>query len=401
MTRKVFSFSPGFILLLFFTAANGQELFDFPSKTNTSWGSFENRSAETGKGGMENQGAKGHASEWVKPGDSITLLDFKGAGVIRRIWMTIIDRNPQALRAIRIEMYWDNSSKPAVSAPLGDFFGIGLGRKTAFQSALFSDPEGKSFNCYIPMPFKKRAKIVFINESKQKQLLFYDINFTTVKKQRKDLLYFHAYWSNSTGVGLGEDFNILPQVNGKGRFLGSNFSVIADNIYGDTWFGEGEVKVYLNNDTKYPTLVGTGLEDYIGTAWNLGTFTNMYQGCPVVDKAKKQYSFYRYHIPDPIYFNSGCRVTIQQMGGGGRDLLRAAAKAGGKLKPVSVMTSEGLIKLLENTSYPDLFNDQFPADEWVNFYRIDNYSATAYFYLDKPENNLPSLAPLSERLKGM
>src|SRR5437870_3399202 len=161
MNRKVFSSSILFILLTIFTAANGQELYDFPSNTNTNWGSFENRSAERGKGGMENKGAKGHASEWVKPGDSITLLDFDGSGVIRRIWMTIIDRNPQALRSIRIEMYWDNSVKPAVSAPLGDFFGIGLGRKIAFQSALFSDPEGKSFNCIIPMPFKKHAKIVF------------------------------------------------------------------------------------------------------------------------------------------------------------------------------------------------------------------------------------------------
>lgn len=378
-----------------------QELYDLPSDAETRWVSFENPTGAKGKGGMENKTAKGHASEWVNAGKSITLLDFDGAGIINRIWMTIIDRNPQALRAIHIEMYWDGAARPAVSAPLGDFFGIGLGRMSAFQSALFTDPEGKSFNCYVPMPFKKHARIVLVNESKQNQLLFYDVNLTKIKKHPKDIAYFHAYWSNSTGRGLGDDFEILPKVKGKGRFLGTNISVMADKIYGDTWFGEGEVKTYLDGDKDHPTLVGSGTEDYIGSAWNLGPFSQLYQGATVVDKQKKQFAFYRYHIPDPIYFSADCRVTIQQMGGAGRDLIRAIAKAGGKVKPVSVMTASGLIKLLDDPSYPDLFSDKFPADEWVNFYRVDNYSATAYFYLNSPESNLPPLAPLAERIKGL
>ena len=390
------------LLLCFYSGfVQAQELYDLPSDAETRWVSFENPTGAKGKGGMENKTAKGHASEWVNAGKSITLLDFDGAGIINRIWMTIIDRNPQALRAIHIEMYWDGAARPAVSAPLGDFFGIGLGRMAAFQSALFTDPEGKSFNCYVPMPFKKHARIVLVNESKQNQLLFYDVNLTKVKKHPKDIAYFHAYWSNSTGRGLGDDFEILPKVKGKGRFLGTNISVIADKIYGDTWFGEGEVKTYLDGDKDHPTLVGSGTEDYIGSAWNLGPFSQLYQGATVVDKQKKQFAFYRYHIPDPIYFSADCRVTIQQMGGAGRDLIRAIAKAGGKVKPVSVMTARGLIKLLDEPSYPDLFSDKFPADEWVNFYRVDNYSATAYFYLNSPESNLPPLAPLAERIKGL
>jgi len=285
--------------------------------------------------------------------------------------------------------------------PLGDFFGIGLGRRTAFQSALFSDPEGKSFNCFIPMPFKKHAKIVFVNESQHDQLLFFDVNLTKVKKHPQEIAYFHACWTSSADGRLGDDFEILPQVKGKGRFLGTNLSIIPDKVYGDTWFGEGEIKMYLDGDTQYPTLVGTGTEDYVGSAWNLGPFAHLYQGAPIVDKQKSQYAFYRYHIPDPVYFQTDCKVTIQQMGGGGRDKIRAIAKAGGKVKPVSVMTQKGLIKLLEEPAYPDLMDDRFPADEWVNFYRVDNYSATAYFYLDKPENNLPPLAPLAQRLKGI
>jgi hypothetical protein len=390
-----------FFLIFFPAVSSAQVWYTYPSGTETRWISFENKSGAKGKGAMENKGAKGNASQWVQPGESITLADFEGAGVINRIWLTIIDRNPKALRSIVVEMYWDHASTPAVSVPLGDFFGIGLGRRTAFQSALFTDPEGRSFNCYIPMPFRQHAKIVFKNGSQQRQLLFYDIDLNKVKKQPKDMLYFHACWRNNTGTELGQDFDILPPVQGKGRFLGTNFSVIPDKIYGDLWFGEGEVKVYLDGDTTHPTLAGTGLEDYIGTAWNLSTFSHLYQGCTVADKEKKQFAFYRYHIPDPIWFSTTCRVTIQQMGGGGRDLIRNIIKTGGKAKPVSVMTKEGLIKLLETPSYPDIFDDRFPPDEWTNFYRIDNYSATAYFYLDKPENNLPPLPSLEERLKGL
>lgn len=389
------------LLFLFAGSLRSQELYDLPAGKETRWASLENPLADKGKGAIENKGAKGRASVWVNPGEQITLMNYSGCGVINRIWMTVIERSPEAIRSIKLEMYWDNAAKPAVSVPLGDFFGIGLGKMTAFQSALFSSPEGRSFNCNVPMPFKKHAKLVLFNEGKKKQLLFYDVNFTTLKKHPKEIAYFHAYWSNSAAAGLGEDFEILPHIKGSGRFIGTNISVITDKVYGDTWFGEGEVKVYLDGDNQHPTLVGTGTEDYIGSAWNLGAFSQLYQGAPIVDKEKKQYAFYRYHIPDPVYFNSECKVTIQQMGGGGRDLIRGIEKAGGKVKPISVMTQQGLIKLMEEKDFPDINNDKFPGDEWVNFYRVDNYSATAYFYLDNPENNLPPLASLEQRLKGI
>ncbi|RPE09218.1 DUF2961 domain-containing protein [Chitinophaga lutea] len=382
-------------------AATAQQLFELPAGTETQWISLENPTGAKGKGGMENKGAKGRAAEWVKPGERKVMMDYEGAGTINRIWMTIIERSPASLRSIYIEMYWDGAEKPAVAVPLGDFFGIGLGRRTPFQNALFSDPEGKSFNCVIPMPFKKHAKIVFVNESKHNQLLFFDVNLTKVKKHPDNIAYFHAYWNSSDNNQLGEDFEILPEVSGRGRFLGTNLSIVPDRIYGDTWFGEGEVKMYLDGDKEHPTLAGTGTEDYVGSAWNLGPFAQLYQGAPVVDKQKGQYAFYRYHIPDPVYFQSSCKVTIQEMGGGGRDKIRAIAKAGGKVKPISVMTQQGLVKLLEEPNYPDYTDDRFPADEWVNFYRVDHYSATAYFYLNKPQNNLPPLAPLAQRLKGI
>ncbi len=389
-----------FILCLFLASAHAQELYLPGNGQSTKWISLENPRGERGMAALENKGAKGHASEWVHAGQRKVMMDYDGAGIVNRIWLTFIERSPKSLRSIYIEIYWDGATKPAVSVPIGDFFGLGLGRRVPFQSALFSDPEGKSFNCNVPMPFKKHAKIVFVNESKENQLLFYDINLTALKKPLKEMSYFHAYWSNNKDSKLGEDFEILPKVIGKGRYLGTNMSIIADPIYGDTWFGEGEVKAYLDGDIEHPTLAGTGTEDYIGSAWNLGPFAQLYQGAPIVDKVKKQFAFYRYHVPDPIYFNTDCKITIQQMGGGGRDPIRTIAKAGGKVKPISVMTEKGLIKILEEANYPDLFDDKFPKDEWVNFYRIDNYSAVAYFYLDRPESNLPPLAPLAERLKG-
>jgi hypothetical protein len=122
--------------------------------------------------------------------------------------------------------------KAAVSAPLGDFFGVGLGRTAAFENALFSNPEGCSFNCYIPMLFRKGAKVVLTNELGEDNFLFYDINFLRLPKPAKNSLYFHAYWSNNRLSELGEDFEILSTVRDKGRFLGCNLGVATAAAYG-------------------------------------------------------------------------------------------------------------------------------------------------------------------------
>ena len=382
--------------------ARAQQLYEIPNGVQTRWISFENPQGEKGGGGVENKGAKGRPSIWVNPGDTVTLMDYAGCGTIHRIWMTVIERSPVALRSLSIQMFWDHAKKPAVSVPLSDFFGVSLGRMAAFESALFASPEGRSFNSYVPMPFRTHARIQVINEGKQKQLLFYDVNCTVLKKHPKGMAYFHAFWHRSDRQPLASDFEILPLVHGKGRFLGTNIGVMADTVYQNTWFGEGEVKMYLDGDTDHATLVGSGTEDYIGSAWNLGPFAQQYQGATVVDKTRQQFAFYRYHIPDPIYFQQDCRVTIQEMGGAGRDVIREILRKGGQAKPVSVMTaSKGLIPLLEERNFPTLDEEAFPKDEWVNFYRVDDYTATAYFYLDKPETNLPALPPLEARLKNI
>jgi hypothetical protein len=388
------------VLCCIVVSSYAQELYTIPPNTQTGWSSFENPNGNKGQGGQENKGAKGHPADVIMPSESKVLLNLKGAGIIRRIWITIDDRSPQMLRSLKLEMFWDNENDPAVSVPFGDFFGVGLVRVTTFQNALFANPEGRSFNCYIPMPFRKAARIVITNESTKPVVIFFDVDFLKTSQLPTGALYFHAHWNRNNHTKLGEDFEILPRVNGKGRFLGSNLGIITDSSYGKSWWGEGEVKMFLDGDTKFPTLAGTGTEDYIGSGWGQNTFIQQYQGCTVADELKRQWAFYRYHIPDPVYFTMNCRVVIQQMGGDGTDNVKKIVQAGAVLLPVTVSTQKGLVKLLEMNPQPKLTDANFP-DGWTNFYRLDNYSATSYFYLDKPANNLPPLASLKDRTEGL
>ncbi len=377
-----------------------QELFRVPDNVSTRWASFENRNATKGGGGRENKGAKGHPAEMLAPGEHKILLDTKGAGIIQRIWLTIDNRSPAMLRSLRLEMYWDGDPKPAVAAPLGDFFGVGLGRKLAFQNALFSDPEGKSFNCNIPMPYRTAARIVLVNDGSKAEMLFYDIDFLQVASHASDVMYFHTFWSRDRKPELGKDYGILPGVRGKGRFLGVNMGLITDPLYEKSWWGEGEVKVYLDGDSDFPTLCGTGSEDYLGSGWGQGKVINQFQGCLVAGGKYRQWAFYRYHIPDPIYFSSDCKVTIQLMGGDMLPKVREMASKGARLIPVTIGSDKGNVNLFEKNPVPRLDDKSLP-EGWTNFYRSDDVSSTAYFYLDKTSSGLPSLASVAERTAGL
>ena len=154
------------------------KLFEYTDQLTPRWSSFENISAEKGKGGIENQGAKGHPCVQIRAGESKTILDIAGPGIINRIWITIDDRSPQMLRSLKLEMFWDKEENPAVAVPFGDFFGFGLGRTAKFTNALFVNPEGRSFNCFISKPFKKYAEVKITNESDQdlKMIFFDDIS---------------------------------------------------------------------------------------------------------------------------------------------------------------------------------------------------------------------------------
>ena len=372
-------------------------VFEYSDNFEPRWVSFENITGSKGKGGMENNGAKGHPCDSITAGATKTILDIKGPGIINRMWITISDRSPEMLRSLVVKMYWDNSSKPAVNVPFGDFFGIGLGKTAVYENALFANPEGRSFNCFIQMPFREAARIELVNESASVlPMVFYDINLQLLKDWDENYLYFHSYWHRDTATVLTEDFEIMPAVKGKGRFLGTNLSINANPAYKDCWWGEGEVKMYLDGDKDLPTLVGSGTEDYIGTAWGQGSFINKYTGCLIADSKNLQWAFYRFHIIDPVYFRSDCRVTIQQIGGNTKDIVIGMQKQNIDLIPITVHQAPLFIQIYKKDSIVDL-NDQNLPNAWTNFYRSDDLAAIAYFYLNSPKNELPDLQSLDIR----
>jgi len=372
-------------------------MFEYSSAIEPRWVSFENISGFKGRGGMENNGAKGHACDSITAGATKTLLNIGGPGIINRIWITISDRSPEMLRSLIINMYWDNEKKPAVSVPFGDFFGIGLGKTTVYETALFANPEGRSFNCFIQMPFKKAARIELVNQSDiDLPMVFYDVDLQILKNWDENYLYFHSYWHRDTATILEKDFEIMPAINGKGRFLGSNICINANPDYKDCWWGEGEVKIYLNGDTEYPTLVGSGTEDYIGTAWGQGQFCTRYTGCLIADSKNLQWAFYRYHISDPVYFKTDCRVTIQQIGGNTKEIVIKLQKEKVNLVPVTIHEAPKMIHIYKKDSTVNLEDPKLP-NAWTNFYRSDDLAATAYFYLDSPKNDLPVVQSLKIR----
>jgi hypothetical protein len=374
--------------LLFLTCAAGaraQSLYEM-QELETRWASPENPTGDKGRAGVAGGGRKGSPTIPIKAGASVVLAEAKDSpGMVRRIWMTMPDRSPQMLRGLRLEMFWDGAARPAVSAPVGDFFGVGLGQMAQFESALFSNPEGRSLNCFVPMPFRKGMRIVMTNESgRDLPELFYDVDYTLGDRHPASTLYFHAHWRRESPTTIRRDYEILPKVRGRGRYLGTNIGVIVNQSeYFNTWWGEGEVKIYLDGDTDLPTLAGTGTEDYIGTAWGQGRYANLYQGSPVADEGRMRWCFYRYHVVDPVFFQRDVRVTMQQIG------YLADHSRGGFYR-----TGKRLLRAGAGEVEMDLTKDG-------KFERADDWSSCAYFYLDRPENDLPKLDAPEKRLAGL
>jgi hypothetical protein len=370
-------------------SSSNQSLYTFPGNMETRWASPENSAGEKGQAGKANAGRKGSPSFPLSAGEQRVLAEIFGTnGTVRRIWATIFDRSPKMLRGLRLDFYWDGAKRPAVSAPFGDFFGMGLGQTAAFQSDLFASPEGRSFVCYVPMPFKTGMKLVVTNDSDADlKLFFYDVDYTIGDQHGEDTLYFHACFNRENPTRMQQDYELLPKIEGKGRFLGANVGVIVNQKrYGKSWWGEGEVKIYLDGDGLLPSLSGTGTEDYIGTGWMLGQYANLYQGCLLADHEQMRYCFYRYHIPDPIYFHSDIRVTIQQIG----IILPQDVETFSNAQTPIYKAGNGLIEM-----------DTIHLQPFELFEREDDWSSCSYFYLDKPENKLRPLASIEDRIKGL
>lgn len=375
-----------------------------PEKREIRWINFENRQGLKGKGGMENRGAKGHFVEPVLANETKVLMDFEGTGVIRHIWVTPSKRDPIMLRSLRIDIYWDGADTPAVSAPLGDFFGVANGVVCDYSNVFFSCPESRAYNSYIHMPFLKHAKVTITNESNTDLWgLIYTIDVCLQKLDPEDVFYFHSSWHRQNSTLLGDDFRILPRVAGAGVYLGANIGVVYNpKLKEFAWWGEGEVNIFLDGDREWPTLVGTGSEDYMCTSWGMTKGVHLYHGCPFIDDT--QACFYRFHAHDPIYFHQDCRVTMEQIGCTTAGKLKEKVASGLVNEPEITVVHKGnmeFIKAREHT-HPIKLNDSLVADDdALHFLRQDDWCATAYFYLDRPENGLPPLADVLSRVNAL
>lgn len=302
----------------------------------------ENPTGGKGIGGQASgplgQGRKGRAFLPLAAGETLELCDISGAGIINHIWMTVADHTPKnwfVLRNLVLRMYWDREATPSVEVPLGDFFCNGFGARSLVNSMpIVVNPIG-GMNSYFPMPFRDGARITVTSEHPEDlEAFFFQIDYREMDAVSADTEYFHAQFRRENPTAIRTDFTILDGVRGRGKFVGTYLAWTSLSRF---WYGEGEVKFYVDGDTDWPTICGTGAEDYFGGAWG---FVTPRDGSPVTEEtystpflgyphfaqrdsvrahiydgaACPMRGFYRWHIPDPILFETDLRVTIQQIG---------------------------------------------------------------------------------------
>ena len=295
--------------------------------------SAENPTGEPGRGGMATKGtgaipARELGQGWkVSPsieiagGETATLADVEGSGAIQHIWLTV---HPRHWRSLVWRIWWDDEETPSVETPLGDFFCSGWGERCNVSSlAVAVNPAG-GFNCYWEMPFRRRARVTVENLSPDPvPALYYQLTYTLTEVP-DDCAYLHAQWRRSNPLPYQEVHTLLDGVQGQGHYVGT---YLAWGVNNTGWWGEGEIKFYLDGDADWPTICGTGTEDYFGGAWNFehppgeyGVYSTPFLGLPQVIKpdglyrSQQRFGMYRWHVMDPIRFSEKLRVTIQALG---------------------------------------------------------------------------------------
>ncbi len=292
----------------------------------------ENFTGEKGKGGMATEGVASHEARelgqgWkvnpfvnIEPGKTFTLAEITGQGAIQHIWMTPTGN----WRFSIIRMYWDDEKEPSVEAPVGDFFAMGWGKYAPISSLPVVVNPGSAFNSYWPMPFRNKARITMENLDAQPMRLYYQIDYTLTQVPR-DAAYFHAQFRRVNPLPFKQVYTIVDNLKGKGHYVGT---YMAWGVNNNGWWGEGEIKFYMDGDREFPTINGTGTEDYFGGSYNFENkekkqyeeYTTPYLGLAQVIKpdglyqAQQRFGLYRWHIPDPVRFDNDLRITIQALG---------------------------------------------------------------------------------------
>ncbi|WP_227013508.1 glycoside hydrolase family 172 protein [Paenibacillus psychroresistens] len=308
-------------------------------KSRTRSISAENPTGEKGKGGMAlptedteypnssaalelGQGWKARPFLKPKAGETLTIMDIDGPGVIQHIWMTSDMSFKKAGRSCVLRFYWDNEETPSVEVPMSDFFAVGHDEFAPMNSAVVIVNPLTALNCYWQMPFRKHARITFTNElNTDLELLAFQITYAETEVP-EDAAYSHAQWRRGVTEKSHPEFTILDGVQGKGKYVGT---FLAWTQLSAGWFGEGEIKFFMDGDKQFPTICGTGVEDYFCGSWGFPeTYSTLYAGNTLrlkgLDDPQKfsppQWSLYRWHIMDPICFEEELRVTIQSLGWG-------------------------------------------------------------------------------------
>jgi hypothetical protein len=312
--------------------ANGLSNIFRTSEAKTFSVSPENFTGEKGKGGMATEGVASEAARdlgrgWkvnpfviIKPGETFTLADISGQGSIQHIWMTPTGN----WRFSILRMYWDGETSPSVEVPVGDFFAMGWGKYAPVQSLAICVNPGSAFNSYWPMPFRRGAKITMENMDARPMRIYYQVDFTRTQLPA-DTAYFHAQFRRVNPLPYKDVYTIIDKVKGKGQYVGT---YMAWGVKSNGWWGEGEIKFFMDGDKEFPTINGTGTEDYFCGSYNFENqerkqyepFTSPYSGLIQVLKpdglyqSQQRFGLYRWHIPDPIRFESDLRVTIHALG---------------------------------------------------------------------------------------
>jgi hypothetical protein len=300
----------------------------------------ENMTGEKGRGGMATEGrgarcARDLGRGWkispsvgIGPGETWTMADIAGPGAIQQIWLTPTGN----WRTSILRIYWDDQEAPSVECPVGDFFGMGWGEFAPLSSLAVCVNPGSAFNCYWEMPFRKRCRITMTNIAEEPMVLYYQVNYTLTEVPA-DAAYFHAQFRRVNPLPYKEVYTILDGVRGQGHYVGT---YMAWGVNNRGWWGEGEIKFYLDGDDPFPTICGTGTEDYFCGSYNFENkatrqyqeFCTPYAGLHQVIRpdgvyrSQMRFGLYRWHIADPIRFQRDLRVTIQALGwrSGGRYL---------------------------------------------------------------------------------
>lgn len=277
-------------------------------------GSLSYAACELGKGWKVNPLVR------IQPGETMVIADIEGPGAIQHIWLTPTGK----WRNLIIRFYWDEQEIPSVECPIGDFFCSGWQEYHPIATLAVANNPGSAFNCYWTMPFRKRCKITLENRAKEVGVYFYQIDYTLTEVP-DDAAYFHAQFRRVNPLPYKEVYTILDGVKGKGQYVGTYLAWGANN---NGWWGEGEVKFYIDGDDEYPTICGTGTEDYFCGSYNFEDpythknympYTNPYCGFYEVTRdelyqCQKRFGMYRFHITDPIRFDDDIKVTVQALG---------------------------------------------------------------------------------------